>query len=115
MSGEERLGGDIARVETWFREALKPDPVLTVSQWADTHRILSKKSSSESGKWDTKRTPYLREVMDSLSVFHPAKKVVFKKSSQVGGTECANNWLGYIIDHVPGPTMLIQPTVDMAK
>lgn len=111
----DRLGGEISQVEAWFRDALKPDPVLTVSQWADAHRMLSKKSSSEAGKWDTSRTPYLREIMDTLSVFHPAKKVVFKKSSQVGGTECANNWLGYIIDHVPGPTMLIQPTVDMAK
>jgi phage terminase large subunit GpA-like protein len=102
-------------VDRWFREALKPDPILTVSQWADEHRILSRKASSEAGRWRTSRTPYLREIMDVLSVTHPCKKVVFKKGSQVGGTEAGNNWLGYIIDHVPGPTMLVLPTVDVAK
>ena len=30
-------------------------------------------------------------------------------------SESGNNWLGYIIDHVPGSMMLIQPTVDLAK
>lgn len=30
-------------------------------------------------------------------------------------TECGNNWLGYIIDHAPGPIMAVQPTVDLAK
>jgi phage terminase large subunit GpA-like protein len=26
-----------------------------------------------------------------------------------------NNWLGYIIHHVPGPALMVQPTVEMAK
>lgn len=102
-------------VRRWWKESFKPEPRLSVSMWADAHRVLSKKASSEPGKWDTRRTPYLREIMDTLSVSHPAKKIVFKKASQVGGTECGNNWLGYIIDHAPAPTMLIQPTVDTAK
>lgn len=103
------------KVELWFRNALKPDPILTVSQWADEHRRLSKKSSSEAGRWRTTRTPYLREIMDSLSVTCPTKKVVLKKGAQVGGTECGNNWLGYIIDHAPGPTMFILPRIEDAK
>ena len=37
------------------------------------------------------------------------------KGAQVGGTEIGNNWIGYIIDYAPGPTLLIQPTVEMAK
>lgn len=102
-------------VDRWFRDALKPEPKLTVSEWADKHRILSRKAASEPGQWLTKRTPYLKEIMDHLSVTHPCKKVVFKKASQVGGTECGNNWLGYVIDHAPGPMMLVQPTVDLAK
>jgi len=80
-----RLGGDLGALGTWFKEALKPDPILTVSEWADEHRMLSRKASSEPGKWSTSRTPYLREIMDTLSVFHPARKIVFKKSSQIGG------------------------------
>ena len=37
------------------------------------------------------------------------------KGAQVGGTECGNNWLGYVIDHVPAPMMYILPTLDLAK
>lgn len=102
-------------VNRWFADAIKPDPILTVSEWADKNRILSRKAASEPGPWRTERTPYLRRIMDVLSVTHPAKKVVFKKASQLGGTEGGNNWLGYIIDHAPAPTMLVLPTVDVAK
>ena len=106
---------EVKLLNRWFRDCLKPDPILTVSDWADKYRILSRKSASESGQWATRRTPYLKEIMDVLSATHPAKKIVFKKASQIGGTECGNNWIGYIIDYAPGPVMLIQPTVDLAK
>lgn len=102
-------------ISIWFKENLKPEPRLSVSQWADKNRFLSKRSSSESGQWRTDRTPYLKEIMDTLSVFHPAKKIIFMKASQIGGSECANNFIGYIIAHSPAPTMLVQPTSDLAK
>lgn len=105
----------LKEIEETFRSALEPDPVLTVSQWAEEHRILPKKTSSESGKWSNSRTPYLTEIMDCLSVTHPSKKVVFMKASQVGGTECGNNWIGYIVDHVPGPVMMVLPRKEDAE
>ena len=37
------------------------------------------------------------------------------KGAQVGGTEAGNNFLGYVIDHVPAPMMYVLPTLDMAK
>jgi phage terminase large subunit GpA-like protein len=37
------------------------------------------------------------------------------KGAQVGGTEAGNNWIGYIIAQAPGPLLVVQPTVDMAK
>ncbi len=37
------------------------------------------------------------------------------KGAQVGGTECGNNWFGYVIHHTPGPMMYVLPTLDMAK
>jgi phage terminase large subunit GpA-like protein len=98
-----------------FLAGLKPDPVLTVSEWADENRYLSQKAASEPGKWRTSRTPYLRDIMDDLSVVSPVKRVVFMKGAQVGGTEAGNNWLGYIIHHAPAPILFVQPTVDIAK
>ena len=96
-------------------DAIKPDPVLTVSEWADTNRMLSQRASAEPGQWRTDRTPYLREIMDCLSATSPVEKVVFMKGAQVGGTEAGNNWLGYVIDNCPGPMLMVQPTVEMAK
>ncbi len=37
------------------------------------------------------------------------------KGAQVDGTECGNNWLGYVIDHTSGPMMYVLPTLDMEK
>jgi phage terminase large subunit GpA-like protein len=90
--------------------AVRPRPRMTVSEWADAHRILSLEGSAEPGEWRTARTPYLREVMDQLSEQSPAKRIVFKKSSQVGGTEVGSNWLGYIIAHAKGPAAIVMPT-----
>jgi len=93
----------------------RPDPLLTISQWADEYRMLSQRASSEPGRWRTDRTPYLREIMDCLSPTSPIERVVFMKGAQIGGTECGNNWIGYVIHQAPGPMMAVQPTVEMAK
>ena len=94
---------------------LRPPPQLTVSQWAEQHRVLSTRASSEPGPWRTARAPYLREIMDALSAVHPARRVVFMKGAQTGGSEAGNNWLGYIMHHVPAPMLAVQPTVELAK
>jgi phage terminase large subunit GpA-like protein len=36
-------------------------------------------------------------------------------AAQTGKTEAGSNWLGYVIDHAPGPMLCVQPTVEMAK
>lgn len=98
-----------------FSAGLRPDPKLSVSEWADERRFLASKTSAEPGRWRTSRTPYLKEIMDTLSPDCATQEVVFMKAAQIGGTEAGNNWLGFIIDHSPGPTMAVQPTLDMAK
>jgi phage terminase large subunit GpA-like protein len=95
--------------------AFQKKPRLTVSQWADKHRILSKQASAEPGKWRTDRVPYLREIMDSLSSFTFVREVTVMKGAQVGFSEAGLNWVGYVIDHAPGPMMMVQPTDMMAK
>lgn len=100
---------------TAFRRGIKPDPVLTVSEWADEYRRLSSKSSAEPGPWRTSRTPYLKDIMDALSPYSDVERVVFMKGSQLGATECGNNWTGFVIHHTPGPMLSVLPTVEMAK
>ncbi|QQR68398.1 MAG: phage terminase large subunit family protein [Alphaproteobacteria bacterium] len=95
--------------------ALRPDPRLSVSEWADAHRHLSQTASGEPGPWRTERTPYLKEIMDCLSPSCPVEKIVMMKGAQTGGTEAGNNWIGYVMHHAPGPMLAVQPTVEMAK
>jgi phage terminase large subunit GpA-like protein len=98
-----------------FAAGLTPDPDTTISGWADEHRILSEVASAEPGRWRTDRTPYLREIMDALSPSSPAERVVVMSGAQIGKTECGNNWVGYVIHRCPGPMLLVQPTVEVAK
>ena len=88
---------------------------LSVSTWADRHRVLPTKGAAEPGPWRTARTPYLREIMDVLSDDHPATDVTFMAASQVGKTEVLLNWIGYTVDHDPAPMLVVQPTVDTAE
>ncbi|CAK0750262.1 terminase, large subunit [Gammaproteobacteria bacterium] len=102
-------------VEQAWCDGLTPDPLMSVSEWADRHRMLSSKASAEPGRWRTSRTPYLRDIMDCLSPASPVERVVFMKGAQVGGTEMGVSWIGYVIHHAPGPMMAVSPTVEMAK
>ena len=37
-------------IERAWREGLTPDPLLSVSEWSDRHRMLSSKASAEPGR-----------------------------------------------------------------
>jgi phage terminase large subunit GpA-like protein len=116
LTADLDLGFDGAEdiLRTW-RRGMRPDPDLTVSEWADQHRWLSSRASAEPGRYRTARTPYLREIMDALSPRHPAQRISFMKAAQVGATEAGNNWIGFVIHHAPGPMLAVLPTVEMAK
>ncbi len=102
-------------IERAWHEGLTPDPLLSVSDWADQHRMLSSKASAEPGRWRTSRTPYLREILDCLSPASPIERVVVMKGAQLGFTEAGSCWIGYVIHHAPGPMMAVWPTVETAK
>ncbi len=92
--------------------ALQPPPTLTLSEWAEANRILHSDYAAEPGPYRRDRTPYLIEPMDRLSVHDPCREVVTLFPSQVGKTTVLENWLGYIVDLAPAPTMLVQPSDD---
>lgn len=104
----------LAAIDTAWRRGIAPEPQMLVADWADQHRILSL-ASAEPGLWQTTRTPYLREVMNALSVASPYERVVFMKGAQLGGTEAGLNWIGYVIQNAPGIMMMVQPSLDMVR
>lgn len=105
----------VSRTKSAWASGLRPERDTLVSAWADAHRVLPQKSSAEPGQWRTARTPYLREIMDAMSATSEVEEVVLVKGAQLGGSEVILNVLGYIIDHAPGPVLLVQPTVELAK
>jgi phage terminase large subunit GpA-like protein len=108
----------LTSLEEWldqaWREAMTPEALVTVSEWADRHRVLPS-TSAEPGPWRTARTPYLAEIMDCLSTGSHWERVVLVKGAQLGATETALNWIGYIIHHAPGLALLVMPSLDMAR
>lgn len=98
-----------------FRDGWARDRILTVAEWADANVTLSSKDSSEPGPYRTARTPYAREIMHCLSPASPIETVVLMAGAQLGKTRIGLNWIGYVIDVAPGPMLLVEPTVDLAK
>lgn len=102
----------VARI---FAEFLAPPPLLTVTEWAEAHRVLTGKDSSEPGPYRVARTPYAREPMDCLSATSPVEEVILMWGAQTSKTTIGGNWIGYCIDVNPGPLMIVQPTKDTAR
>lgn len=90
-------------------EFLLPPEDISVSEWAEEHRILDVRSSAMPGHWRNSVTPYLSEIMDTMNDFE-IEETIFVKPTQVGGTEALLNRLGYLIAQDPGPTMIVYPT-----
>lgn len=99
----------------YLSSGFRPDPDLTISEWADRYRYLPSRGAAEPGRWRTSRTPYLREIMDALSPIMGYSRVVFMKGSQLGGTECGNNLIGFHIHQAPAPILMVQPSLMDAK
>jgi phage terminase large subunit GpA-like protein len=95
--------------------ALRPPSHLSLSQWADKYRVLSRESSAEHGAWVTANAPYEREIMDAIS--DPfTERVCVQKAAQLGITDAAIlNAIGYYIDQDPCPILVVQPTIEIAE
>ena len=93
---------------------LEPPENLTLSEWADAKRRLSKESSAEDGRYRTSRTPYIKEILDSFT--DPLiSDITFVAASQVGKSEVENNIVAYIMDQDPGSILFVHPTIGEAR
>jgi phage terminase large subunit GpA-like protein len=101
-------------VQSAWNEGLKPPPLTSVWEWADENRVLFG-STSEPGPYRTERTPYLRQIMDCLAPSSPTREIDLIKGTQVGCTEAAYNWIGFIIDQNPGNILCVLPDNATAK
>lgn len=87
---------------------------LSVSEWAEQYRYLAPETASEPGPWRNERTPYLRKIMDAFSDPY-IERIVFNKGSQIGGSEAIYCMLGFAIHQDPASTLVVMPSIDLAK
>lgn len=91
-------------------ELWSPPPKLSVSEWADTYRVLSPEAAAEPGRWKT--LSFQKEILDSIK---DNEKTVVMSSAQVGKTEILLCTLGYYIHYKPAPILVVQPTLQMGS
>ena len=99
---------------TEWLSVLEPPPDLTVSQWAEEHRMLPEASASRGSKWRNDTAPYLAGVMDA-TVEPGVSKIALMKSAQSGGSEAINNIIGYHVQHDPCPMLIVHPIHSAAE
>ena len=96
---------------TWSaaeRAAWAPPEDITVSQWAEKHRVLPKQSAIP-GLWNNRLVPYAVGVMDAFN--DPmVERITIMASVQSAKTESAYNMLGYAISQDPAPALVVMPT-----
>ncbi len=104
----------IDNLDRLFYFAWRDSPIITVSEYAEVHRILPSETPFP-GPWTTARTPYLREIMDNLSAYSPIERTIFVKPTQIGATTAAENAIGYWMDIVPTKILFVSATQELLE
>ncbi len=98
-----------AAITKLFSEAIAtaiPESNLSLSQWAEAYRYLSPERSARAGKWHNATVPHLRCPMD-LITRRDVRRFVMVKSSQIAGTELANNTVGFFMHNEPAAILYV--------
>ena len=96
------------------KQSLTPLSDQTVSEWADSYRMLSSEAAAEPGRWRTERAPYQKAIMDAFTE-SDINVVVAKTASQIGKSDIMNNVIGRFSHLAPAPMMMLQPTIEMSQ
>lgn len=90
---------------------------ISPSQWAEQRRYLPASVTPMPGYYRFAVAPYLREIVDCLSVESPVRDIAIMKGAQVGATSgILENGIGYFIEHVKNaPVMMVTADAELAK
>jgi len=103
-----------------FLEILRSIPrnktELLPSEYAEKNRTLTSDVSTIQGKFNYDITPYLKEIVDTLSPYHPARVVAVMKSAQIGFSEgVIVNGILWTIANNPGNIMALSANDQLSK
>lgn len=103
-----------ALAEFWraLADGMHAIPTIKPSEWAARHRILSRGTAAQPGRW--RSLPMQIDPMDD-AVDPEVSEVVLCWAAQTGGkTEILFNLIGYFIHADPAPQLYVQPTDKLA-
>jgi phage terminase large subunit GpA-like protein len=92
---------------------LRPPPRLKISDWAQRHRVLSRKDSPRPGRW--RSDPHQDAIMDAFGDPRVWKVVLMAASQVAGKSQMFNNVIGYYMDQDPSNMMALFPTIGDAE
>ena len=98
-----------------FMQGVHLDSDESLADWCDANIELPQGRHAEAGKWRTSRTPFLREIMERMSPGDTTDEVVVMKGAQLGLTQTAVHWCGYVMKCAPASILFVEPTTDVAK
>lgn len=95
-------------------KGLRPQPRMSLPDWADKYRRLNSQVSAIGGRWRTSRVEVARGPM--LAVSEPGvRKITIMCCTQLMKTSVIENIIGYHAHLNPCPILLTQPKGDAVK
>ena len=92
----------------------KPKEDIPPSDWCERNIRLDAKTSNLAGRYSLRHTPYLRQIYDDVG--NPRiRKIILKKSAQIGATQFANNILLFYVCNFTFPLLMIMPSKEAAQ
>jgi phage terminase large subunit GpA-like protein len=98
--------------EAWRK--LIPVEKIAPSVWAVRYRRLAAMTAEMAGEWSWSMFPHMRAVIDTFFEEN-VRGIRCQKSSQAGWSETIATLLGYIIDVMPAPIIVLFPKEKKAK
>ena len=97
-----------------IRQSLRPPPRLSLPDWADTHRRLTRASGAVGGAWQTSRVEVARGPM--MAVTEPGvRTITLKIATQLLKTEVLLNTVAFLAHTDPGPILYVLPKDEAVK
>ena len=105
---------DIVFLAALLTKRLAFDKPKLVSQYVQNKRILPD-DTPKPGPWDNAHTPYLVEIMDTMSPYSPVQKIIVLKGCQLGLTAGMENVAIFFIGPYPSPILYVTADEELAK
>ena len=97
----------MTRNSGWIKNILvdsfTPKKRKNIEDWLESPGLMLPMNTAEPGRLDTKRTPYMKDILEKMSPNNPTKEVILVFGSQMGKTTIENAIMCYYMEEDPSP------------